>query len=143
MSKTDLEKIFSASGYPGLYKYVAQANAGIILESLSTGKRSSFSTSSKLSALSDIAIFTEEGEISLMDLLLKMKEAIVSETISLPSPKPIELKLFFEKVLPNYDRERFYISHMKKVVEWYSNLEKFASLDFVDPNEQSDEGERE
>ena len=43
---------------------------------------------------------------------------------------PEELKSFFEKALPDYDRDRFYVSHMKKVVDWYNALKKYASLDF-------------
>ena len=38
----------------------------------------------------------------------------------------------FEAVLPDYDRDRFYVSHMKKVVEWYNLLKNNATLDFVD-----------
>ena len=47
------------------------------------------------------------------------------------------LKGLFEKVLPEYDRERFYVSHMKKVVEWYNFIKKYASFDFVNPQEQN------
>jgi hypothetical protein len=50
-----------------------------------------------------------------------------------------ELKAFFEKALPSYDRDRFYVSHMKKVVEWYNCLLKYASIDFVDLDEQTEE----
>ena len=49
--------------------------------------------------------------------------------------KPEELKALFEKALPDYDRDRFYVSHMKKVVEWYNALKNHASLDFVTPEE--------
>ena len=44
-----------------------------------------------------------------------------------PSGKsdPAKLKSFFEEVLPDYDRDRFYVSHMKKVVDWYNNLKQF------------------
>ena len=50
-----------------------------------------------------------------------------------------ELKSLFEKALPDYDRDRFYVSHMKKVVDWYNFLKKYASLDFVDPEEASEQ----
>ena len=46
------------------------------------------------------------------------------------------LKDLFENVLPDYDRDRFYVSHMKKVVEWYNALKNYASLDFVNPEEE-------
>ena len=50
-----------------------------------------------------------------------------------------ELKALFEKALPAYDRDRFYVSHMKKVVEWYNALKNYASLDFVNPEEAEEE----
>jgi len=51
-----------------------------------------------------------------------------------------ELKSLFKKALPDYDGDRFYVSHMKKVVEWYNELREKASLDFV---EEEEEGETE
>ena len=48
-----------------------------------------------------------------------------------------EVTALFEKAVPNYDPDRFYLSHMRKVLDWYSQLVKYASLDFV----KEDEGE--
>jgi hypothetical protein len=45
---------------------------------------------------------------------------------------------FFEKALPTYDRDRFYVSHMKKVVQWYNILKEHASLDFVAPETEEE-----
>ena len=58
-----------------------------------------------------------------------------------PSSKsnPEELKALFEKALPAYDRDRFYVSHMKKVVDWYNALKNFATLDFVNLDEEAEE----
>ena len=47
-----------------------------------------------------------------------------------------KLKSFFEEVLPDYDRDRFYTSHMKKVVDWYNNLKEFATLEFLQEGEE-------
>ena len=54
-----------------------------------------------------------------------------------PSPKASseELKALFAKAVPDYDADRFYVSHMKKVVEWYNELKNYASLDFAEENE--------
>ena len=49
-----------------------------------------------------------------------------------------EQKALFEKALPDYDGDRFYVSHMKKVVDWYNELKNFASLDFVDEEEANE-----
>ena len=49
------------------------------------------------------------------------------------------IKDFFEKVLPNYDGDRFYVSHMKNMLDWYNALQQFASLEFVDDEEENKE----
>ena len=71
--KTDLTKILSVPGQPGLFRYIAQARNGAVVESLADGKRSSFGASSRISALSDISIYSEDGEVKLQDVFLKMK----------------------------------------------------------------------
>ena len=39
------------------------------------------------------------------------------------------LKAYFAEVLPNYDRERVYVSNMKKVVLWYNQLVEKQLID--------------
>ena len=50
-----------------------------------------------------------------------------------------ELEALFAKAIPNYDSDRFYVSHMKKVVDWYNELVHYASLDFVTDEEREAE----
>lgn len=135
--KTDLAKILSVSGQHGLYLYVAQARNGAIAESLSDKKRTAFDSHSRISTLSDIAIYTSEGEMRLADVFTAMKKA-ADEGAAVPGPKASsdEIKSFFIKAVPNYDEDRFYVSHMKKVLEWYDELVKYASLDFVTDEER-------
>ncbi len=142
--KTDLAKILSVSGQHGLYLFVAQSRHGAIAESLSDKKRTSFDAHSRISTLSDIAIYTSEGEMRLADVFTAMKETAAKGT-AVPGPKdsPEQLKAFFAEAVPNYDADRFYVSHMKKVVEWYAELEKFASLDFVTDEDSEKELEQE
>jgi hypothetical protein len=134
--KTNLQKILTVSGYPGLFKYVAQANSGVVVEAISDKKRMVCGMSSKLSSLSDISVFTDEGDVKLQELFGKMKSNLGEENAPSGKSDPAKLKSFFEEVLPDYDRDRFYISHMKKVVEWYNNLKEFESLDFVVEGEE-------
>ena len=134
--KTNLQKILTVSGYPGLYKYVAQANAGVVVESLSDNKRMVCGMSAKLSSLSDISVFTDEGEVKLQQLLEKMREKLGEESAPSGKSDAAKLKSFFEEVLPDYDRDRFYTSHMKKVVDWYNNLKEFATLKFLQEGEE-------
>ena len=128
--KTDLTKILSISGQSGLFNYISQARAGAIVEALSDKKRSCFGMNSRITTLADISIYTDEGETKLKEVFLKMKEVLWDADAPTSKSSPEELKSFFEKALPDYDRDRFYVSHMKKVVDWYNALKKYASLDF-------------
>lgn len=137
--KTDLTKILSISGQSGLFLYISQARTGAIVESLSDKKRSCFGMNSRLTTLADISIYTEEGETKLKEVFLKMKEVLGDADAPTSKSTPEELKDFFAKALPDYDRNRFYVSHMKKVVDWYNLLKKYASLDFTEEAGQESE----
>ena len=137
--KTDLSRILSISGQSGLFLYVSQARSGAIVEALSDKKRSTVGMTSKLTSLADISIYTDDEEVKLEQVFLNMKEVLGDADAPSAKSNPEELKALFEKALPAYDRDRFYVSHMKKVVDWYNNLKKYASLDFVNPEEESEE----
>ena len=139
--KTDLSKILAISGQSGLYLYISQARNGAIVEALSDKKRTSVSMTSKITSLADISIYTDDEEVKLQDVFLSMKEVLGDADAPSSKSSADELKAFFEKALPAYDRDRFYVSHMKKVVEWYNALKKYASLDFVNPEEETAEQE--
>ena len=128
--KTDLTKILAISGQSGLFLYISLARSGAIVEALADKKRSSFGMSSKITSLADISIYTDEEEVKLQQVFLNMKEVLGEDDAPSAKSSPEELKAFFGKALPTYDRDRFYVSHMKKVVEWYNSLKKYASLDF-------------
>lgn len=137
--KTDLKKILSISGQPGLFQYLTHANAGAVVESLVTKKRTCYGMSARITALSDISIFTETDEIRLQQVLEKMRDFLGEKDAPSSKSDANTLKELFENVLPDYDRDRFYVSHMKKVVDWYSCLKNYATLDFVQDEEESAE----
>ena len=139
--KTDLTKILAISGQSGLYLYVSQARNGAIVEALADKKRTSVGMTNKLTSLADVSIYTEDEEVKLQQVFLNMKEVLGENDAPSAKSKPEELKALFEKALPTYDRDRFYVSHMKKVVEWYNVLKNHASLDFTDPEAEAQEQE--
>ena len=141
--KTDLAKILSISGQHGLFEYVAQARNGVIIEALSDKKRTVADAKSRITTLADISIYTTEGEIKLQEVFLKMKDVLGDAAAPTSKADPKDLKALFEKAVPDYDGDRFYVSHMKKVVDWYNDLKKFASLDFVNPEEENSEEQAE
>ena len=133
--KTDLAKILSVRGQRGLFSYIAQSRSGAIAESLRDHKRTNFAANSGITTLADISIFTLEGEVKLKDVFLKIQEVLGDADAPSSKSSPDEIKALFDKALPDYDADRFYVSHMKKVVDWYNELKNFASLDFTEEEE--------
>ena len=130
--KTDLARILSVSGQHGLFNYIAQARNGAIVEALGDKRRTCFDMKSRITTLADISIYTSEGEMKLQEVFQKLHGEADAPTSKASAD---ELKALFLKAIPNYDGDRFYVSHMKKVVDWYNELKNFASLDFEEGNE--------
>lgn len=137
--QTDLARILSVAGQHGLFRYIAQARGGAIAENMETRQRKVFSTSSRISTLADIAIYTAEGEMKLDQVFLALKAALGdAEAPSSKGPEK-DIVALFRKAIPDYDAERFYVSHMRKVLDWYDQIVKYASLDFVKEDEPAQE----
>lgn len=141
--KTDLSKILSISGQHGLFEYVAQARNGVIIESLSDKKRTVADAKSRITTLADISIYTTDGEVKLQEVFLKIREVLGENDAPTPKASADELKGLFKKALPDYDEDRFYVSHMRKVVDWYGDIKKYASFDFVNPDADSNDNAEE
>ena len=133
--KTDLARILSVSGQHGLFNYIAQARNGAIVEALSDKRRTCFDMKSRITTLADISIYTSEGEMKLQEVFQKLHDTLGEADAPTSQASADELKALFLKAIPNYDVDRFYVSHMKKVVDWYNELKNFASLDFEEGNE--------
>jgi len=119
-----LEGIIAISGQPGLYKKVSQAKNSIIVESIETGKRMPAFSASKLSSLQDVAIYTNDKEKPLADVLSAAFEKASGFAELTHKSSERELLAWFEEILPEYDREKVYISDIRKVLHWFSILEK-------------------
>ncbi len=136
--KTDLAKILTVSGKSGLFLYVAQARGGVIAESLRDKKRVILDARSKITTLADIAIYTQTEELKLSEVFLALNKTLEGKAAPGAKSGDAELKALFAKAVPDYDADRFYVSHMKKVVEWYNELLANASFDFVTDGEENE-----
>lgn len=134
--KTDLKKILSVSGEHGLFAYVAQGRGGIIAENLATGHRQMLGASAKVSALSDISVYTDQTDVPLRDVLASMAAKLEKGEAPSPKDSPRKIEAFFAEVIPDYDPDRFYVSHMKKILGWYEELRNHASLEFEAEEEE-------
>lgn len=138
----DLKDIMAIGGKPGLFKMVAQAKNGIIVESLIDKKRNQAFTTDKISTLEEISIFTESEDKPLKEIFKSIFEKLEGKAAPDFKNDSSGLKKFFGEVLPEYDKERVYVSHMQKVVAWYNLLQKNELLDFTETPETEDSGDK-
>jgi hypothetical protein len=126
-----LKDILSISGHSGLFKLVAQSTKSIIVESLETHQKMPVYFSSKVSALEDIAIYTDDEEIPLAQIFEKIYKMENKGKTSVTAKSSNEdIKEYFGDILPDYDKERVYVSDMKKVLNWYNILLSQNMLNF-------------
>ncbi len=138
----ELKEILAIAGHPGLYKFVAQSSrGGVIVESLADGRRMNAAATSRVSALTEISIFTEGEDIALAKVLTNIYAYTGGKEAISPKESPERLKEYFAQVLPDYDRDRVHVSDMKKVFSWYNLLLKAGFTEFVVPEEAEETAE--
>ncbi len=129
-----LKKILSISGKPGLYKLLSQGKNMLIVESLIDGKRMPSYNQDRVVSLGEIAIYTDEGEKPLREVLALMKEKYSGAPVDMDVKKADDeaLKTLMTDILPSYDRDRVRVSDMRKLVAWYNLLVKTGNDDFTE-----------
>lgn len=132
----ELREIMAISGQPGLYKYIAQSRNGVIVESLLDGKRMNVSSTSRVSALTEISMFTEGEDIALAEVFTKMYAVTEGKVALSAKEAPEKLKAFFAEAVPDYDRERVHVSDIKKAVSWFNLLVEAGFTEFKLPDEE-------
>ncbi len=134
----ELREILAISGQPGLYKYVAQSTRGVIVEQLLDGRRMNASASAKVSALTEISMFTEGDDIALADVFTRIYNHYEGKSAIDPKSSPEALKAAFAEVLPEYDRDRVHVSDIKKCFSWYNILVEAGFTEFKLPAEDEE-----
>lgn len=133
------ERILTISGKPGLYRLVSNGRNMFIVETVdATKKRMPVHSSSQVVMLDDVAIYTDTEEVPLRDIFAKIYEkenAVLPFDLKVSTPE--ELVEYFAGIMPDYDRERVYLTHIKKMFAWYNILVENGVVDF-----KSEEGEQ-
>ena len=137
----DLTEIMSISGKPGLYKMISQTKNGMLVESMLDQKRFPVFAHEKISSLEEISIFTETEDLPLKDIFKKINDLLEGGKALSHKSSPEELKEFFDDVVPDYDKERVYVSDIKKVIQWYNLLHEKDMLDFTEDEEEKEDEE--
>lgn len=137
-----LKTILSISGKPGLYKLVSQGKNMLIVESLQTKKRIPAYAHDKVVSLGDIAIYTSNEEVPLSNVfetIYKQENKVLDASLYKTTE---QLNSFFEKILPDYDKERVYPTDIKKIISWYNLLVNAGITEFVEQKEESESKEK-
>ena len=134
----EFSKIIAIAGKPGLYQVISQSKNAIIAESLIDKKRGAINAAQNVSLLENIAIYTYEEDLPLLDVFKAISEKTEGKTAISHKESNQKLEDFFLEALPNYDTERVYTSNIKKVIQWYNILIE-AGFDFSNVEETSKE----
>ena len=119
----NLEKILAISGKPGLYVLKVQTRTGFVAESLTDGKKITVNLKSNVSLLSEISIYTYDGEKPLTEVMQRIATKENKGQAISHKEDNATLAAYFKEILPDYDEERVYPSDIKKVLNWYNTLQ--------------------
>lgn len=140
----DYSKLVHISGKPGLFEILNQRQDGLIVKSL-LDKKSNFVSSRihQFTLLDNISIYTDDDSEPLIEVFEKM--LLLNNTDPVPGPKEDQtiLRSYFEKILPDYDRDQVHISDIKKVVKWFSILDEIDLAQIIEEKKISDSNKSE
>lgn len=118
-----LEKILAVSGKPGLFALKAQTRTGFVAESLLDGKKITVSLRSNVSLLSEVSLYTDNGDKPLAEVMKAISEKENKQAAPVLGDDKAKLIAYFSEVVPDFDRDRVYPSDIKKVINWYNILQ--------------------
>ena len=135
----EYSKLIAVSGLSGLFELLTSKSDGAIAKSLENDTTQFISSRAhQFSHLESIEVFTTRENVFLAEVFIAMgksKEALPNEK----EAKSVEA--YFKKTYPNMDFTRVYASDMKKMINWFAQLQKHK----VEPTlpEADDEAEAE
>lgn len=118
----DLSGIVSVSGIGGLFKVITQTKTGLLVESLTDGRRFPVYSTARVSALAEISIFGSKEDIPLKEVFSAMMEKLDGKSFDGDLNDSASLKKTFQELIPDFDQGRVYNSDIKKVFSWYNQL---------------------
>jgi hypothetical protein len=121
----DLKEVAAISGMPGLYRLLKPTRAGVIIEALDErGTRSVASARNKVSLLHEISIYTQDYDqtVPLTEVFDRIYQKYGAELPLSNKSDDRDLTAFMGDIIPDYDRDRVYMSDIKKLVTWYRTV---------------------
>ena len=117
------QKILAIAGKPGLYELKVQTRSGFVAEALLDGKKITVGLRSNVSLLSEIAVYTYNEEVKLIEIFKSIAVKENGEPTISHKESDDKLKSYFKEILPEFDEDRVYTSDIKKIFNWYNILQ--------------------
>ncbi|NJN77786.1 MAG: hypothetical protein HC803_05185 [Saprospiraceae bacterium] len=121
----NMNKLVAVSSVSGVMRLVSTKDSGLFLEDFDTKKIRFFSSRKyNFTPLESISIYvdSEEETLPLGNVFANMKEQLEANPVVSTKADSEEIKAYFEKVLPSYNREQVYVSDIKKLIKWFDYL---------------------
>lgn len=137
-----IRTILSIAGKPGLFKLVSRGHNMLIVESLTTGKRTPAYARDKVISLGDIAIYTTGDDKPLGEVFELVKEKNGGHPVDIKSLGDDKaMRAYFGTILPEFDQDRVYNTDIKKLFQWYNQLLAAGITEFVEAESEEEAAE--
>jgi len=139
----DLSQILSIAGKPGLFKILNQSRGGVVVTSLNDGKKMVVGQTQRVSTLSDISIYTLEGDEPLANIFEMMKKQSGGKEVEVDFKDNDALREYLFRIFPEHDEDRVYPSDIKKMIKWFNLLLEKGLLESDDEEKEENSKEEE
>lgn len=131
-------ELVAISGLSGLFQLVSTKSDGAIVRSLEDNITKFVPARlHNVTPLDSIEVFTETDNARLHEVFMAFKEnEAAAGDIDLAKADNKKLKEHFGKLFPAYDKERVYVSDMKKMIKWFAILKKHDLLQEETPDSE-------
>lgn len=128
------------SGLSGLYQLISTKSDGAIVKSLDDNVTKFVAARShNVTPLNSIEVYTNEDNVRLFEVFKTFEQnESALDSIQVANKSNKEIDTMFGKLFPSYDKQKVYVSDMKKMIKWYSIVKK---LDLLKEEETAPESE--
>jgi hypothetical protein len=113
-------EIVAINGKPGLYRLVTTKSDGAVVRNIDDDSTMFVGARQHtVTALDGIEVFTQEDNMRLLDVLILIRDnAKDAGEFDIAKADNKAVQAYFTKVFPTHDKEKVYVSDMKKMLKW-------------------------
>ncbi|MBK8192903.1 MAG: hypothetical protein IPK76_06765 [Lewinellaceae bacterium] len=119
----NLEKFLVVAGVPGVHKLISSRSNGLVIEDRNQGRTRFVPVrQQQVTPLATVAVYTDtdEGTVPLTDVFQKMLDQYDEIPPAGLDSSSADFRAYFEKILPEHDRDRVHINDIKKCIKWFN-----------------------